>query len=221
MKVNSLHPQLAAVAEDLLADTATVSEERKAELNDFAQWVANRLHATGEAEMIFICTHNSRRSHLAQVWAQVAADIAGLEGVRTYSGGTEATACNPRTVAAMRRAGFDVAEWDTTHGSSNPTYEVRPGPQFQGMSCFSKVYGHDINPASGFAAVMTCSSADRGCPIVYGSDARFAIPYVDPKGSDGTPAEDATYDERLRQIGREMLFVMGKASETLSTLTAQ
>ena len=47
-----------------------------------------------------------------------------------------------------------------------------------------KTYGDDANPDSGFAAVMTCSSADKGCPIVYGAAARFATPYVDPKVSD-------------------------------------
>jgi hypothetical protein len=59
---------------------------------------------------------------------------------------------------------------------------------------------------------MTCSSADKGCPLVYGSDARFSVPYVDPKVSDGTPEEAATYDARLRQIGTEMLYVMGHAA---------
>ncbi len=80
------------------------------------------------------------------------------------------------------------------------------------MACFSKKYGDEPNPREGFGAVMTCSSADRGCPIVYGADARFAIPYVDPKVSDGTDAEAATYDARLEQIGTEMLYLMGQVA---------
>ena len=80
------------------------------------------------------------------------------------------------------------------------------------LSCFSKKYGDESNPSEGFGAVMTCSSADRGCPLVYGADARFAIPYVDPKVSDGTDAEAATYDARLEQIGTEMLYLMGQVA---------
>ena len=86
-------------------------------------------------------------------------------------------------------------------------------PSAQPMPCFSKTYGDDANPREGFAAVMTCSSADRGCPVVYGAAGRFTIPYIDPKVSDGTPKEAATYDARLRQIGTEMLYVMGQVAE--------
>jgi hypothetical protein len=98
------------------------------------------------------------------------------------------------------------------HGATNPTYEVTAGPSLEPMRCFSKVYGDDFNPSDGFGAVMTCSSADRGCPLVYGSAARFSTPYVDPKVSDGTAAEDSTYNARLRQIGTEMLYVMGQVA---------
>ena len=138
------------------------------------------------------------------------ADVHGLDGVRTFSGGTESTACNPRTVAAMQRAGFDVSVHDQDHGEENPTYAVLPGPSSTPQLCFSKTYGDDANPDAGFAAVMTCSSADKGCPVVYGAAARFATPYVDPKVSDGTGQEAATYDARCAQIGGEMLWMMAQ-----------
>lgn len=207
-----LHPSLASTAAELLQDTSAIDAARTAELNALATWVGEELSSKGHVDLTFICTHNSRRSHLAQVWTQVAADMAGLEGVRTYSGGTEATACNPRTVAAMERAGFDVGVLDTLHGEMNPTYEVTAGPDLAPMRCFSKTYGHELNPNEGFGAVMTCSSADRGCPVVYGSAARFSTPYVDPKVSDGTAKEDSIYDARLRQIGTEMLYLMGQVA---------
>ena len=205
-----LNPTLSDLASALMLDTTEVSASRKTELNALASWTAQSLEEKGSADLIFICTHNSRRSHLSQVWAQTAADMLGLDGVRTYSGGTEATACNPRTVEAMKRAGFEVTTQDTLQGATNPTYLVQAGSTLDGMPCFSKTYGHDVNPQSGFVAVMTCVSADRGCPIVYGADARFAVPYIDPKVSDGTDQEAATYDARLRQIGTEMLYLMGK-----------
>ena len=213
-----LHPILSEVAQTLLRDTVHVSAPRKAELNALAAWTARGLAEKGQADLIFICTHNSRRSHLSQVWAQTAADMFALEGIKTYSGGTEATACNPRTVEAMKRAGFHVTTQDTLQGATNPTYAVEAGPGLAGMPCFSKTYSHEANPQLGFAAVMTCSSADRGCPVVYGADARFAVPYVDPKVSDDTEEEVATYDARLRQIGTEMLYLMGRVEEEVRGL---
>ena len=213
-----LNPSLSDLASALMLDTAEVPASRKTDLNALASWTAQSLEEKGSADLIFICTHNSRRSHLSQVWAQTAADMLALDGIRTCSGGTEATACNPRTVDAMKRAGFEVFTQDTLQGATNPTYLVQAGSTLKGMPCFSKTYGHEANPQSGFAAVMTCSSADRGCPIVYGADARFAVPYIDPKVSDGTDQEAATYDERLRQIGTEMLYLMGKVKEDVEGL---
>ena len=217
MTLHHLHPSLAQTVESMADDTVDITQVRRSELNDVALWVADMLTDSGQVDLTFICTHNSRRSHLAQVWAQVGAEVAGVAGVRTFSGGTEATACNPRTVAAMRRAGFQVAVLDTLHGASNPTYDVSMGKNVAGMACFSKTYTDEANPQQGFGAVMTCSSADRGCPLVHGAAARFATPYVDPKVSDGTDEEAATYDARCGQIGTEMLYLMGEVKRRIGS----
>jgi len=78
------------------------------------------------------------------------------------------------------------------------------------MVCFSKVYDEAPNPASEFVAVMVCTEADGACPDVAGATGRFALPYVDPKASDGTGLESATYDDRCAQIAREMLYMMSR-----------
>ena len=163
------------------------------------------------ARLNFICTHNSRRSHFGQVWAQVGAHHFGIDSlVQTYSGGTEATAFNERAVGALRRAGLDI---HPAAISDNPRYAVHYAADRTPMVCFSKKYDDaSANPTSGFAAVMTCAQADRGCPVVYGSAARFSTPYEDPKASDGSPEERDTYDERCAQIAREMLYVMSRAA---------
>ena len=59
---------------------------------------------------------------------------------------------------------------------------------------------------------MSCSQADRNCPLVPGCAARIALPYDDPKDFDGTDREAAMYDERCRQIAREMLFVFSQVT---------
>ena len=171
--------------------------------------LAEAIAATENPQVTFICTHNSRRSHMAQIWAQVGAEHFGLKNVETFSGGTEATAFNPRAVAALQRAGLKITK---TGDDNNPQYKVDSGSG-EPMDCFSKRFGDFPNPQSDFIAVMTCSSADEACPIVPGAAARVSVPYIDPKLSDGTDSEAATYDERCADIAREMLWVMKRVAE--------
>jgi arsenate reductase len=185
-----------------------IPEERQEQLKAVAETLKKRDQGEVSA-LTFICTHNSRRSHLSQIWAQVASVWYDIPGITTYSGGTESTACNPRTVRALRRAGFSVV--DSTPESKNPHYLIQFSEQLAPLTAFSKVYDSEGNPSKDFLAIMTCSHADKNCPIVRGARKRFAIPYTDPKVSDNTPQEDHTYDARLRQIAREMLFLMSQA----------
>ena len=211
---NSTNPNpwapLARYIEDRTAEFDAIPADRKAELEALAAFVRSA-RDTGVARLNFICTHNSRRSHFGQVWAQVGAHHFGIDSlVQTYSGGTEATAFNERAVGALRRAGLDV---HPAAISDNPRYAVHYAADRAPMVCFSKKYDDaSANPTSGFAAVMTCAQADRGCPVVYGSAARFSTPYEDPKASDGSLEERETYDERCAQIAREMLYVMSRAA---------
>lgn len=190
----------------VLPELERVPAERREELMRLAAFVRSRTDAGERAQLTFICTHNSRRSHLAQVWSQTAAAWYGVEGVETYSGGTEATAFDPRAVAALERAGFAVER----PGGENPRYAVRFGPAAPEMFCFSKVYSDPPNPLEGFAAVMTCTAADEACPIVHGAALRVSLPYVDPKEADDTPEEARRYDERSLQIAAEMFYLMSR-----------
>jgi protein-tyrosine-phosphatase len=184
----------------------SIDGSRRALLDGLSQYL-RRLQTTGKAaRLIFVCTHNSRRSHMAHLWGTVAAELCGLD-VAAFSGGTEATEFNPRSVAAMERAGFRI---DKTTARHNPTYAVRFSDQRPAIACFSKKYDEDPNPREDFAAVMVCDEADAACPAVLGASARFAIPFVDPKAADDTPQEAAVYDERCAQIAREMLYVMSR-----------
>jgi hypothetical protein len=181
-----------------------IAQERKALLEKIALYVRSRTSANKDARLTFICTHNSRRSQTAQIWAQTAAAYYGVPGVLAFSGGTEATAFEPRAVAALRRAGFTV---EKTGDDRNPIYSVRFADTRPGITVFSKVYDTAPNPAGGYCAVMTCSQADSNCPVVPGAELRVALPYEDPKLFDGTDQETAKYDERCRQIGTEMLYL--------------
>ncbi len=193
---------LRATIETLLGEADLIGAERRSLLTELAAYISERLAAGGPARLVFICTHNSRRSHLSQCWARAAADHFGIGCVETYSGGTEATALAPQAAASLSRCGFEVGD---RADASNPVVTVGCGGA-EPVRAWSKLYDDPGNPTSEFAAVMTCSSADAGCPLVPGADARFALVWDDPKAADGTPYESAVYDERCRQIGRELLY---------------
>ena len=207
-----LHPALSAYISSVLPELERIPADRRAALDDLVAYVARRRADGAPSRLTFICTHNSRRSHMSQLWAAAAAAFHGVEGVATFSGGTEATAFNPRAVAALRRAGFQISA--PPELGDNPRYVVTLGPAAPAVEGFSKIYDAPSNPTREFAAIMTCSEADRSCPSVKGASARIAIPYVDPKVSDGTPEEAATYDARARQIAVEMLYVFSRVAQS-------
>jgi arsenate reductase (thioredoxin) len=158
-------------------------------------------------QLVYVCTHNSRRSHFGQVWAKVASVYFGIEKVNTYSGGTEVTAFNGNAINALKRAGFEIMPINT---EKNTMYHVAFRENEKPIVCFSKVYNDVHNPKSEFAAIMTCNDAEENCPIIPGAELRIATSYGDPKAFDNTDLQDTKYDERCRQIALETLYVFSK-----------
>jgi arsenate reductase len=72
-----------------------ITQERKAVLQPLIDYIQIKASNQEEIRLNFICTHNSRRSHLSQVWAQTASSYFNISNVFCYSGGTEATALFP------------------------------------------------------------------------------------------------------------------------------
>ncbi len=203
----TLFPSLQLTVTQLAKEFNEIPAERKPVLNELTQFIQKGIDKKHPVYLNFICTHNSRRSHLSQIWAQTAAYYFGIPDLFCFSGGTEATAFNPRAVKAMREAGFDIAQ--STEGD-NPVYEVKYSPAIPGIKAFSKKYDDPFNHNKDFAAVMTCSHADENCPIVHGAVKRIPLRYDDPKNFDDTPLEAAKYTERVHQIGREILFAFSQ-----------
>ncbi len=204
----AMYPALLQYLGQRASEFASIPADRQTDLLKVSGYIRERLAKSEPAKLTFICTHNSRRSHLSQIWAQVAADYYGLNGVETYSGGTEATAFNPRAVAAMQRCGLKILADDPA--AINPRYRVYASDSATPQICFSKAYGDPPNPNQGYCAVMTCSQADDACPLVMGCDLRMPIRYEDPKVADDTEYEAQRYDERSAQICTEMLFMMSR-----------
>ncbi len=197
---------LNAYLQAIVAEFENIPATRRLELQTIADYVRQQILNSGNAKLTFICTHNSRRSHLCQVWAQIAAAYWNVTTVETFSGGTEATAFNPRAVAALQRCGLVITQLD--HGATNSHYHVTFADNIPPIHCFSKIFDAPPNPNRGYCAVMTCTEADQACPVVIGCDLRAPLRFEDPKVADDTPRESEVYDERSRQVCREMMYLM-------------
>ena len=184
-------------------DFDKISSERKIQLQKIAHYVQESLANDDSAKLVFICTHNSRRSHMAQLWAYAASVYYGINHVASYSGGTEVTAFNMNAVKALSKAGFQISVEEQV---ANPHYAVKYSEELPALIAYSKKYTDTANPSAHFAAVMTCSHADANCPVVFGAAQKIAIPYEDPKDADGKPNQEDVYDERCKQIATEMLY---------------
>ena len=188
-------------------DDNLIVDHRKDLLKPLRDYVVLKSKQKVEANLTFICTHNSRRSQLAQVWAKIISDYYGFT-INSFSGGTEVTNCNSRTIASFERMGFRVKN----PGGENPHYELTYHEKRRPIIVFSKTFDDASNPKNNFAAVMTCTNADENCPIISGAEKRISLPFEDPKIYDNSNQESEKYDERSRQIASEMKYIFNARS---------
>jgi arsenate reductase (thioredoxin) len=190
-------------------DVESIPEERKAILKSLIHFIQSKVDKREDVNLNFICTHNSRRSHLSQIWAQVMAAHFGISQVFTYSGGTKATAMFPKVAETLQNQGFEIMKLSD---AKNPVYAIKYAENAHPIIAFSKTFDDAFNPASNFAAIMTCSQADEGCPFIAGAEKRIPITYDDPKAFDGTPLQAEKYTERSLQIATELFYVFSKVT---------
>lgn len=185
-------------------NTDAIAENRKATLQPLIDFIRTKIANNQDIRIHFICTHNSRRSHLSQVWAQTLAHYYRVKNVWCYSGGTEATALFPMVAETLQRSGFQIK---TISEDKNPVYSIKFSENAHPIIGFSKKLDDDFNPKSEFAAIMTCDSANEACPFVPGAETRIPIMFEDPKAFDGTPQQAEKYNERSLQIATELKYV--------------
>lgn len=191
-------------------DIETISSDRKEVLQPLVDFIQTKVDSQSEIRINFICTHNSRRSHLSQVWAQTIAHYFNIKQVTCYSGGTESTALFPMVAETLQKSGFQIQAIST---NDNPVYSIKFSENAHPIIGFSKELDHDFNPKSEFAAIMTCDSANEACPFVPGAEKRIPITYADPKAFDNTPQQAEKYLERSMQIATEMLYVFSQITK--------
>lgn len=202
-----MYPQILDSFASLQFDT--IPEERREVLRPLIEFIQSKSANEDMIRINFICTHNSRRSHLSQVWAQAAAAYYQIKNVYCYSGGTEATALFPMAAKALENSGF---KFKALSEGKNPVYSFKYDDNAHPVIGFSKKLDDDFNPKSKFAAIMTCDSANEACPFVPGAEKRIPITFEDPKAFDNTPQQEEKYLERSIQIATEMKYIFSKIS---------
>jgi arsenate reductase len=204
-KDNKLFPEIEELIQNLKPDS--IADERKEILQVLVDAIQTKVTANQAVRINFICTHNSRRSHLSQIWAQTMAYYFDIENVNCYSGGTEGTALFPMVAKTLQNSGFLV---NGLSEGKNPVYSIKYAENEHPVIGFSKELNDDFNPKSKFIAIMTCDAANEACPFVPGVEVRIPITYEDPKVFDNTPLQVDKYNERSLQIATELLFVFSQ-----------
>jgi arsenate reductase len=205
---NILFPEIEQIVRTFNSESITA--ERKITLQPLIDFIQAKASNQQEIRLNLICTHNSRRSHLSQVWAQTAAAYYSIKNVFCYSGGTEATALFPMAAQTLVKSGFKIK---TISEGKNPVYSIKYAANEHPVIGFSKTYDDDFNPQSAFAAIMTCSQADGGCPFIPGAEKRIPITFEDPKTFDNTPQQAEKYEERSLQIATELFYVFSQINQ--------
>ncbi len=190
-----------------LLEKQPISNERKIILTNFAKHLQSKIKADEIVNVIFICTHNSRRSILGQVWFQTLSSYFGFKNMFSYSGGTESTKIAEPIIETLKNQGFDI---DIIAQTDNSIYAIKYDENSPAIIGFSKEFSHSFNPQSDFTAIMVCSDADKNCPFIETANKQIAITYEDPKLFDNTEKQDKKYSERSLEIGSELFFVFSK-----------
>ena len=196
------------VLQTIIDNSQKLTPNRRGLLDAAADKI-RRASQEGPVNLLGVCTHNSRRSQFCEAWCGLAIAYYRVPNIDCFSCGTEATACNPRTVDALERHGWQIKRPKSIAG--NPQYECAFGDA-KSVRLWSKAFGDPTLPTNRVVALLCCDEADKACPTVPGSIARVALHYVDPKVSDGTAKEAATYDERCQQIAAEMFYLIRQLS---------
>jgi hypothetical protein len=219
-----LFPKIREHADFLTTSLDLIDEPHRLASRQLVEWIALNYRPKEVLDVIVVCTGNSRRSVLGATAGNIAAAYYGMPEIRFHSGGTAPTACNIRTVRALKDLGVEVEPTGTEADrgepkTANPVYRVRwgiPGelgaPPMEAVE-FSKRYDDASIPQKGFAAVMVCSEADASCPFVKGASLRVSMPYLDPKIYDGGVYESSKYAERRDDMMRLMLAVIMQARQ--------
>lgn len=171
---------------------------RQDEIERYAREIAQHIKESGSANIVYVCTHNSRRSQFAQFWSAYHTDALKLP-ITSYSAGTERTACHSNVLEVLRLEGFSITSEEANHKV------MLNHKSFVELS--SKTLDSDDLPEEYFA-IMTCSDADENCPYIPDALDRFRLTFKDPKWSDNSAEAIQVYQETSKQISTDINYLL-------------
>lgn len=110
--------------------------------------------------VLFLCTHNSARSQMAEGLLR----HIGKGRFEVHSAGTEATEVRPLAIDAMNEIGVDIS------GHRSKTLDEYIGQHFDYV-------------------ITVCDQANESCPIFPGDPQRIHWSFPDPSAAQGTDEE--------------------------------
>lgn len=209
--------KLGKICDTLVSQSELIPDERKGMLQMLSYYIRKKYEEGKNPKLLVISTHNARRSQIAQIWLGISAEYFNISKLEIYSGGLEVSEFDVRVINAFERIGIEI-EFDNRL-ESNTKYLIKWNEKMEPLVGFSKKYEHKSNPQDQFCAIIVCSNANKKSPIVFGSEFKISIPFSDPQSFNDTDVEDLIYDSRVKQIGREMLFVLGEVRKELKVKT--
>ncbi len=126
--------------------------------------------------VLFVCTHNSARSQMAEGLLR---HLAG-ERFEAHSAGTEATHVRPLAIRAMDEIGIDVS------GQESKTLDRYVGERFDYV-------------------ITVCDEANDACPFFPGANNRLHWSFEDPSQAEGSEEERLKVFQRVRDEIRERI----------------
>jgi arsenate reductase len=138
---------------------------------------------TGCQRVLFLCTHNSARSQMAEGLLR----SLGEDRFEAFSAGSEATFVRPLAIRAMAELGIDIS------GQESKTLDRYLQQPFDYV-------------------ITVCDQANASCPIFPGGKHRLHWSLPDPSQAQGTEEEQlavyrAVRDDLRRRIEAELLGV--------------
>ena len=206
-KSSLIYENLRITIQKSIGLSKTLPTKRINLLKSLSLFITSKLKKKQPIHLLYICTHNSRRSQLGQIWGQVMGEYFEIPHLFTYSGGTKVTTCHPNILTTLNDQGFKI----TSGENKNPLNKICYSDELRSIELWSKKYNDTANPRKDFLALMTCSAADKNCPLIVDAKKRISLNYEDPKISDGTKQQEATYQKISLQIASEMSWVMKNA----------
>ena len=131
--------------------------------------------------VLFLCTHNSARSQMAEGFLRAL----GGEAVDAFSAGTVATGVRPEAIAVMAESGIDIS------GQTSKTLDRYLGEPFD-------------------LVVTVCDDANDACPVFLGARQRLHWSINDPSRATGSDADRlaafrVARDELRQRIAADLL----------------